>query len=192
MQKESIKMYNRMMKVFHDNVIPDVTYDVDMFCKDICDNLFVCTDPQDIDEDEFLTFQEALILLVRDDTLLDWFDLLGLSMLHAEMMDYGKTYYINKARIRNDKNHYTKSDVPRFLAMLKDNNVPAENCVGLFSSWCSCEGTAYLTEKCMIIQSLLNNDMTAVWKWVCSNDPYPDTDWAEEVDRYKEAINGCS
>ena len=100
MQKESMKMYNRMMKIFYDNVISDVIYDVDMFCKDICGNMFVCIDPQDINEDEFLTFQEALILLVRDDTLLDWFDLLGLSMLHAEMMDYGKTYYINKTWIR--------------------------------------------------------------------------------------------
>ena len=84
------------------------------------------------------------------------------------------------------------SDVSRFLAMLKDNNVPAENCVGLFSSWCSCEGTAELAEKCMMIQSLLNNDMTAVWKWVCNNDPSPDTDWPDEVNKYKEAINGRS
>lgn len=90
------------------------------------------------------------------------------------------------------KAHCAESDVPRFLAMLKDNNVPAENCVGLFSSWCSCEGSADLAEKCMRVQSLLNNDMTAVWKWVCNNDPSPDTDWTEEVDRYKEAINGRS
>lgn len=96
MQKENVRMYNRMMKVFHDNVIPDDIYDVDMFRKDICDNLFVCTDPQDIDEDEFLTFQEALILLVRDDTLLDWFDLIGLSMLHAELIHDGENYYVNK------------------------------------------------------------------------------------------------
>lgn len=88
------------------------------------------------------------------------------------------------------KAHCAESDIPRFLAMLNDNNVPAENCVGLFSSWCSCEGTADLAEKCMMVQSLLNNDMTAVWKWVCNNKPSPDTDWTEEVDRYKEAING--
>ena len=83
-----------MMKIFYDNVISDVIYDVDMFCKDICDNIFVCTDLQDTDEDEFLIFQEALILLVRDDTLLDWFDLLGLSMLHAELIHYGENRYI--------------------------------------------------------------------------------------------------
>lgn len=90
------------------------------------------------------------------------------------------------------KAYCTKSDVHRFLAMLKDNNVPAENCVGLFSSWCSCEGTTALAEKCMIVQSLLNNDMTAVWKWTCINAPSPHTNWTEEVDRYKEAINGRS
>ena len=90
------------------------------------------------------------------------------------------------------KAHCAESDVLRFLAMLKDNNVPAEYCVGLFSSWCSCEGTAELAEKCMMVQSLLNNDMTAVWKWLCSNDPSPDTDWPYEVNKYKEAINGRS
>ena len=90
------------------------------------------------------------------------------------------------------KAHCTESDVSRFLDMLKDNNVPAENCVGLFSSWCSCEGTAELAEKCMTVQSLLNNDMTAVWEWVCNNDPSPNTDWPYEVNEYKEAINGRS
>lgn len=96
MQKESIRMYNRMMKVFMYNIILYDIYDVDMFRKDICDNLFVCTDPQDIDEDEFLTFQEALILLVRNDALLNWFDLIGLSVLHAELMHDGENYYVNK------------------------------------------------------------------------------------------------
>ena len=96
MQKESIRMYNRMMKIFIDNVISYDIYDVDMFRKDICDNLFVCTDQQDIDEDEFLTFQEALILLVRNDTLLNWFDLIGLSVLHTELMHDGENYYVNK------------------------------------------------------------------------------------------------
>ena len=89
-------MYNRMMETFVEHTYENDYYDVDMFRKDICDNLFVCIDPQDIDEDEFLTFQEALILLVRDDTLLDWFDLLGLSMLHAELMHDGENYYVNK------------------------------------------------------------------------------------------------
>ena len=98
MQEENIKMYNRMMKVFHDNVISDDIYDVDMFCKDICDNLFVCPDQQYANEDEFLTFQEALILLVRDDTLLNWFGLLGLNILHAELMHYGENYYMKPGK----------------------------------------------------------------------------------------------
>lgn len=85
---------------------------------------------------------------------------------------------------------YIESDVPRFLAMLKDNHIPAEHCVGLFSSWCSNEGTAYLAEKCMEIQSAYNIDMTAVWEWVYSNKCSMHTDWTEEVDRFKEAING--
>lgn len=29
------------------------------------------------------------------------------------------------------------------------------------------------------------------WKWVCDNDPSPDTDWPDEVNKYKEAVNGC-
>lgn len=95
--KEVYRMYNRMMETFIEHANESDFYDVDMFRKDICDNLFVCTDPQDIDEDEFLTFQEALILLVRDDTLLDWFGLPGLSILHAELMHDGENYYVNKA-----------------------------------------------------------------------------------------------
>ena len=81
-----------------------------------------------------------------------------------------------------------ESDVPRFLAMLKDYHIPVEHCVGLFSSWCSNEGTAYLAEKCMDIQAKYNIDMTAVWKWVYNNKCSMHTDWTEEVDRYKEAI----
>lgn len=86
----------------------------------------------------------------------------------------------------------TKSDVPRFLEMLKQYNVPAEYCVGLFSCWCSYEGTACLAEKCMEIQSAYNIDMTAVWKWLSVNKASTDTDWPDEVDRYKEVINGRS
>ena len=81
-----------------------------------------------------------------------------------------------------------ESDVPRFLAMLKENNVPAEYCVGLFSSWCSCEGTAAIADKCMDIQTKYGIDMTTVWKWLNVNEPLPNTDWTEEVDRYKEVI----
>ena len=81
-----------------------------------------------------------------------------------------------------------ESDVPWFLAVLEENHIPAEYCVGLFSNWCSCEGTAAIAEKCMDIQAKYNIDMTTVWKQLSVNEPLPNTDWTEEVDRYKEAI----
>lgn len=82
----------------------------------------------------------------------------------------------------------TESDVPWFLTVLKESCVPAEYCVGLFSSWCSCEGTAVIAEKCMDIQAEYGFDMTTVWKRLSTTEPSPNTDWTEEVDRYKEAI----
>lgn len=94
---EEYGMYNRMMEIFVENVMNGEFYDVEMFRKDICDSLFIETDPQDIpDEDYFLVFQEALILLVRDDLLLDWCTLSGLCMLHADLMHDGENYYVNK------------------------------------------------------------------------------------------------
>lgn len=81
-----------------------------------------------------------------------------------------------------------ETDVPWFLTMLEENHIPAEYCVGLFSSWCSCEGTAAIAEKCMDIQTKYGIDMTTVWKLLSVNEPLPNTDWTEEVDRYKEAI----
>ena len=82
-----------------------------------------------------------------------------------------------------------ESDVPWFLTMLEENHIPAEYCVGLFSNWCSCEGTAAIAEKCMDIQTKYGIDMTTVWKRLSANEPLPNTDWTEEVDRFKEIIN---
>ena len=81
-----------------------------------------------------------------------------------------------------------ESDVPWFLTILEENHIPAEYCVGLFSSWCSCEGAAAIAGKCMDIQTKYGIDMTTVWKRLSVNEPLPNTDWTEEVDRYKEAI----
>lgn len=85
----------------------------------------------------------------------------------------------------------TESDVPRFLTMLKENNVPAEYCVDLFKDWCSNEGTAVLAENCMKIQSAYNIDMTATWKWLYNNKCSMNTDWqvAVAVARFKEVLN---
>ncbi len=88
------------------------------------------------------------------------------------------------------KKHYAKSDVPWFLEMLKEYHIPAEYCIGLFRDWCSGEGTAILSEDCMGIQDKYNIIMTPVWNWVCNNAASSDTELHEEVNKYKEAING--
>ena len=86
----------------------------------------------------------------------------------------------------------TTSCAFKFLAVLKDYRIPAEYCIDLFSDWCSGEGDAVLAEKCMMIQSKHNVDMTGVWEWLCANGSYPNINWPDEVNKYKEAINGCS
>ena len=88
------------------------------------------------------------------------------------------------------KKRTSSSDVPRFLEMLRDYHVPAEYCTDLFKNWCSGEGTAVLAEDCLGIQTAHNIIMTPVWNWVCNNDASSETDWIEEVNKYKEAING--
>ena len=99
--KKEYQVYQTMMEIFteHSN---DELYDVDMFCHDIKEELFTETDPQDIDEDDYLIFQAALILLIRDDLLLDYFGLSGLCILHAELMDDGESYYVNKVLFKED------------------------------------------------------------------------------------------
>lgn len=86
----------------------------------------------------------------------------------------------------------TTSCASRFLAVLKDYHIPAKYCVELFSSWCSGEGDAVLAKKCMMIQSKHNVDMTGVWRWLQTATILSDTYWTEEVDKFKEAINGRS
>lgn len=101
MDMTEYRLYNHMMGIFVQRTMNGELngefYDVEMFRKDILDVLFVCTDPQDIpDEDYYLVFQEALILLVRDDLLLHWFGIPGLCILHADLMHDGENYYVNK------------------------------------------------------------------------------------------------
>lgn len=98
---KKVEMYKQMMKIFNKNSADDELYDVDMFTIDITKALFVETDPQNIDEDEYLAFQEALILLVRDDLLLDWFGLTGLCIIHAELMNDGEKHYLDKVIFNN-------------------------------------------------------------------------------------------
>ncbi len=94
MTTEAKGMYTNIVGIFDMNCAE--FYDVDMFRHDIREALFIEEDPQDIEEDDFLIFQECLILLVRDDILLDHFGLNGLAILHADLMNDGEAYYINK------------------------------------------------------------------------------------------------
>lgn len=93
--KEALHMYLVMRHAFNTHDLEEL-YDVDMFVSDVAHELFIETDPQDIDEDDYLIFQEALILLVRDDQLADHYGTEGLVILHAELMDAGEHYYVNK------------------------------------------------------------------------------------------------
>ena len=93
--KEAIKMYKAMMAIFSAHEDEEV-YDVDMFVHDIELRLFTMSDPQDIEEDDFLNFHLALVLLVRDDLLLRYYGYNGLAILHAELMNSGEGYYVNK------------------------------------------------------------------------------------------------
>ena len=91
-------MYTKMLNVFTKNMAEDTDiYDVDMFTKDIWNSCFTATDPQDIDEDDFVVYQAALIMLIRDDLLLQHFGFEGLAVIHAELMHCGEQYFINKA-----------------------------------------------------------------------------------------------
>ena len=92
--KEVYRVYNRMMETFLEHTYENYYYDVDMFCNDLRKNLFVCTDQQDIDTGYYLVFQQALVLLIRDDMMLHYFGLAGLSVIYADMLDYGERYYI--------------------------------------------------------------------------------------------------
>lgn len=99
--KEVYRVYNIMMETFVEHTYENDCYDVDMFCNDLCKNLFVCTDPQDIETDYYLVFQQALVLLIRDDMMLQYFGLAGLSVIYADMLDYGERYYIYNETLNN-------------------------------------------------------------------------------------------
>lgn len=102
----ALKMYKIMMNIFNENCDIEDTediYDVDMFMHDITHALFTEEDTQDIDEDEYLEFQVALILLVRDDSLLSYYGRNGLVILHADLMNYGENYYVNKVIFKEEE-----------------------------------------------------------------------------------------
>ena len=36
----------------------------------------------------------------------------------------------------------------------------------------------------------LTYSVTGVWEWLCANNSCPNINWQDEVNKYKEAING--
>ena len=101
MDTQVFNMYTHMLNIFtyHMN---DTFYDVDMFTKDVWNECFTATDPQDIEEDDYVMYQAALIMLVRDDLLLQHFGFNGLAVIHAELMYCGEQYYVNKVLAKED------------------------------------------------------------------------------------------
>jgi hypothetical protein len=90
-------MYINMINVFIKSTeLQGTLYDVDMFTTDIWNTCFPATDPQDIEEDDFVWYQEALMMLIRDDLLFEHFGYEGLAIIHAELMHCGEQYFINK------------------------------------------------------------------------------------------------
>lgn len=84
----------------------------------------------------------------------------------------------------------TTSCAFKFLAVLKDYHIPAKYCVELFSNWCSGVDFSVLAENCMDIQYKYGFNMIQVWRWLQTAAIPSDTNWREEVDIFKETING--
>lgn len=82
----------------------------------------------------------------------------------------------------------TASDVPRFIAMLKERSINPSLCADLFSDWASGEGLGQMSIDCMEIQSKQHTDMTEVYKWIVDNEPTPGTDWKTEIKLYEKEV----
>ena len=83
-----------LLAIPHDDS-PDI-YDVDMFRHDILEKLFTETDPQDIDEDDYLIFQMILVYMIHDEDIFRYYGPTGCAVLHADLMHDGENYYVNK------------------------------------------------------------------------------------------------
>ena len=86
------------------------------------------------------------------------------------------------------KDYVVPSDVPRFLAMLKENDIDPGWCDSLFDDWVSGEGLGILAISCMEIQVKHHIDMTNVYSWLNTNEPIPGTNWKEEVAKYRKEV----
>ena len=81
-----------------------------------------------------------------------------------------------------------KSDVPRFLHMLKDLNVDPHWCRQLFGDWCSGEGLGQIALDCMDIQDKHKVNLTHVFKWCENEKPNPETNYKSELEVYDKKV----
>jgi hypothetical protein len=122
--------------------------------------------------------------------------------------DYNELVYLfNIVKILNDisaehvnsadnvyrvlKDYVSPSDVPRFLAMIEENNIDPGWCDYMFEHWASEEGMGQLAIDCMDIQLKHHVSMTGVYDWLNNNDPTPGTDWTVEAKKYRKEVFGA-
>lgn len=82
-----------------------------------------------------------------------------------------------------------KSDVLRFLHMLKEFNVDPHWCRPLFSDWCSAEGLGQIAIDCMDIQLKHNINMSYVYQWCSDEEPNPETNYKQELEVFDKEVN---
>ena len=82
-----------------------------------------------------------------------------------------------------------KSDVPRFLHMLKEFNVDPHWCRRLFSDWCSTESLGQIALDCMEIQVKQEINMTHVYHWCSEEEPNADTNYKQELEVFDKEVN---
>lgn len=85
-----------ILGIFIPKYIQASIYDVDMFRHDIQQILFTETDPQDIDEDDFVIYQQVLVMLVRNELVWKYYGMEGTTILLLDLLKDGEDYYINK------------------------------------------------------------------------------------------------
>lgn len=91
-----------VLGIFIPKYVQASVYDVDMFRYDIQQALFTETDPQDIDEDDFLIYQQVLVMLVRNELVWKYYGIQGTTILLLDLLNDGEAYYVNKVIFKED------------------------------------------------------------------------------------------
>lgn len=76
-------IYNCVMSIFKDNISPDDVYNVGMFITDICSK-----HNWEIEKTSVNEFSTAVVMLIRDDTLLFYYGFEGLSIIAAKLFNW--------------------------------------------------------------------------------------------------------